>query len=283
MKLRVLVLTTIGIALVMAVAWAQTTGVPAVNPAGAVTVSGPVLAFLAGPGTGHPTMTVNDATRGETSFVLGPFRYLESLSFSAAAGDHVEALLYPCSQCTPNWVAVRIDNLTNGSSATLRDTEGIPLWAGAGMGPGRGYGGARRTTGRATAGGPGTATASRLGTRTRACGGTGLDMSSVSTVTGTVAAFSGGPGQGTPTLTLHTAEGDLELLVSPYRALAAAGLPLDSGRSLEIVYAPVAGSGGDLIAAISVTDTATGATVQLRDAGSGTPFAPTRGRRGCRQ
>lgn len=269
-----------------AIASAQGTGVPAVDPTAALTVSGPVVAFVAGPGSGHPTMTVSDAARGEMSFILGPFRYLESVAFSAATGDQVEALLYSCPVCTAGWVAARVDNLTNGSSAVLRDSSGVPLWTGRGMGgggrAGAGRAGAgRRAMGRAAVAGP-AAGSSQLAVRQRQCGGAGLDMSAVSTATGTVKAFTGGPGEGTPTLTLQTAAGDLDILVSPYRTLAAADLSLDTGRSLEIVYAPVAGTDGELLAAVSLTDTGTGLTVQLRDPETGTPSAAGRGRRACR-
>lgn len=263
------------------IASAQGTGVPAVDPTAALAVSGPVVAFIAGPGSGHPTMTVSDAARGETSFILGPFRYLESVSFSAATGDQVEALLYSCPVCTAGWVAARVDNLTNGSSAVLRDSSGVPLWTGRGMGAGGRAGAGRRAMGRAAAAGP-AAGSSRLAVGQRQCGGAGLDMSAASTATGTVKAFTGGPGEGTPTLTLQTAAGDLEILVSPYRTLAAADLSLDTGRSLEIVYAPVAGTDGELLAAVSLTDTGTGLTVQLRDPETGTPSAAGRGRRACR-
>lgn len=278
MKQNVVFQAVVGIMLVAAMGSAQGTGAPAVDPSGAVSVSGTVQSFVAGPGIGHPTMTISDATRGETSFVLGPFRYLESVSFSAAAGDQIEALLYPCQLCSAGWIAARVDNLTNGSSAALRDANGVPAWTGGGMGTGGRRAAGRRTAGRAPMSGASSAGVSRLGARPSGCGGTGLDMTAVSTVTGTVKAFTGGPGEGTPTLTLQTAAGDLELLVSPYRALAAADVSLETGRALGITYAPVVGSNGELLAAVSLTDTATGVTVQLRDPETGTPFAPRRGR-----
>jgi len=282
MKQRVVLQVLVGITLAVATAAAQGVGQPAVDPSGAITISGPVLSFVAVAGTGHPAMTVNDASRGSTSFVLGPFRYLESVSFSAATGDQVEAVLYPCPLCTSGWVAARVDNLSNGSSAVLRGADGMPLWNAGGMGQGGGRGAARRANGRTGPAGMSSAGVARLGTRARACGGNGLDMSAVATASGTVAAFSGGPGQGTPTLTLHTADGDLDLMVSPYRTLAAADLSLDNGRALKVAYAPVAGTDGEVLAALSVTDSATGVSVQLRDSTTGMPLAGGFGRRGGR-
>ncbi|HSK78879.1 MAG TPA: hypothetical protein VLQ45_20660 [Thermoanaerobaculia bacterium] len=106
----------------------------------------------------------------------------------------------------------------------------------------------------------------------------GPDLTAVRTVTGTAVSLTGGPGRGTPILAL-TAEGeDLSLLLSPYRLWAASGLEIEAGQELTVTYAPC--QKNDCLLIFSVTDEATGKTVQLRDPETGLPLggAPGRGR-----
>ena len=86
---------------------------------------------------------------------------------------------------------------------------------------------------------------------------------------GTVKSFSSGPGVGRPTLVFSTSKGDRTVVLSPYRALMAAGFTPAEGAKLTIRMAPVTIDGTDEWVAISVSDPATGFTLALRDATTG--------------
>jgi hypothetical protein len=65
---------------------------------------------------------------------LGPEWYWESEGIALREGDQVEVVGFYEGDV---FEATRIDNLTTGLGATLRDETGRPLWAGRGRG-GRG-------------------------------------------------------------------------------------------------------------------------------------------------
>ncbi len=90
--------------------------------------------------------------------------------------------------------------------------------------------------------------------------------------------FSGGFGQGMPTLALETAQGDMEIIVSPYHVLADSGFDLDKGMDLRVTMAPVRWSDGGHWVALKLVDLASGLEVVLRDVASGFPTGG-RGRR----
>jgi hypothetical protein len=264
MKRSILVLLIPAILAIASLSTAQRAGVPAADPSAAFTVNGSVQAFVAAYGSGMPTLTVDDATLGSVSVALGPVWYLNDQGFGAAVGDTVELLAYPCATCRVGTVAAWVQNITSGSSITLRDESGYPVWrpsSGAGIGYGRSGPGFR---GRSGAGGQG------------GCLG-GPDMTQVATATGTVDAFSFTPGQGSPTLELSADQGQLTILVAPYRAVMGTGLVLEPGMEVTVAYAPVTVADAEHLVAISLTDTASGVTVQLRDPQSGVPLGWGRG------
>ena len=125
-----------------------------------------------------------------------------------------------------------------------------------------------------------TALAQGRGRGSNGCGGAGPDMAAVATVIGTVVSFDGRAGAGTPALVLSTGAGELEIAVGSYRVASDSGLSLAAGDELEVVYAPVGGT--DHLVAISITDLATGFTVQMRDPETGFPLTGGRGGRGGR-
>jgi hypothetical protein len=226
-----------------------------------------------------PTLSVDDAVLGITDIGLGPIWYLNEQGFSAAEGDLVEVVAYPCELCSLAAVAASVSNLSNGTTLSLRDAEGYPLWAG-GQGGGRGrngngYGGGQGGQGGGNGGGRGQGGGG-------SCGWTGPDMSAVATVTGTVVSFTFEPGAGTPELVLATGSGELSLVASPYRVLAASGLELVPDQQLSVTYAPVSWDDVEHLVIISITDLASNVTVQLRDPETGFPVAggARRGRHG---
>lgn len=238
---------------------AQGTGTPAADPAQAFSVAGSVVAFTSTPGAGYPILVVDDPSLGEVEIGLGPIWYLQQQGFTAAAGDQVEALVYPCATCSVPQVAAWVNNITAGVSISLRDEAGYPLWIGGGD---HGAGG---QAGGAGAGGP-RAVGSVM------AGWGGPDMSAVTTVTGTVVSITAEVGAGYPTLVLLAGGQELTIYISPYRLIAASGLLIEPGMELEVTYAPAETTSGTVLLAISITDPVTGIVVQLRDPETGFPL-----------
>lgn len=236
------------------------TTVQCTDPSAAFPVTGTVTAVVAGFGSGMPVIVVDDATLGSIAVGLAPIWFLDQIGFSVSVGDEVNLLAYPCATCSVGAVAAWVDNITTGVSATLRDEDGVPLWrdiGGSGGGSGGPWGEPQRFGAHCTA--------------------NGADMTSAATVQGTVASFTGGPGKGTPVLVLDVDGNLLELVVSPYWAVAAAGLDLSVGTALEVTYAPVGCDGSSILVAISITHVDTGVTVQLRDPETGYPLLGSAG------
>jgi hypothetical protein len=253
---------------------------PRVDTSKTVTVQGDVVSFQAGFGQGTPALVLREASGNETTFVLGPYRYLQSQGFTAQAGDRAEVFGYECPNCEQGVAVAQVKNLTRGLTLVLRNPDGTPVWIAYGgqnvrRHLGSGTPGAGNSAPQGTASvqgmgtGPGTGTASNV--RRHLCDGTGPDVSRTETFTGTVVSFTGGPGEGTPTLVLATAQGELSILVSPYRALVYAGYTPAAGARVEVTAAPVELDGQEEWLALSITDLASGLEVVLRNAETGLP------------
>lgn len=89
----------------------------------AQTFNGTVGSVTVGLGQGSPRVTLEDGT----VFTVGPYRVWRNSDFSVAAGDHISVVAFPCAADSDRWVAMRIDNQTNGTSIILRDDSGIPV------------------------------------------------------------------------------------------------------------------------------------------------------------
>lgn len=261
----------------------------AADPTQAFEVSGPVLAINAGSGSGMPMISVDDATLGPVDVALGPVWFLQEAEFSAAVNDEVHLLAYPCATCAASAVAAWVENLTTGDNVDLRDEDGRPLWTqrqnqrsgssrpgqgnggdnGNGDGDGSGDGDGNGEPGGTGNGEPG---GSGNGDGNGPDNGSGLDMSLVATVTGSVVEFTGHAGSGEPLLILDVGGETVEIIVSPYAPINAAGLVIDAGMVLTVTYAPTECDEGTLFVAISVTDDATGIPIQLRDPETGFPM-----------
>ena len=247
-------------------------GMPAVDPATMVILEGPVVSFVAGPAMGLPTLTVDDPVEGTVAVRLSPYRILREAGFTAAAGDLVRITAYPCVLCTADYAAAMVENLTTGLEVTLRDEDGTPVWLGhpgPGSGPGPG-----------TSQGPGFGPGSNQGSGPHhqpgwgqgTCLGMGPDVSAAVTVTGTVVAFSGGPGVGVPVLLLAAGGDELTLVAGPWRIWDAAGFFPEEGEELTVTYAPAERNGETFLVILTVTDPVSGLTVVLRDPETGKPL-----------
>lgn len=225
-------------------------------PSGTPTVvTGTVVTFTSAAGAGMPSLVV-DQNGAPVTFVLGPFWFLQNAKFSATAGDRVELTVLSCASCPNGNAVVAVKNLTNGSSATLRNSDGVPLWQSKGSqrGPGGGMNGQQGQYG--------------AGSRGGSCNGTAPDMTQLTSFSGKVASFTGGARAGRPTLVLVTAQGERTFLVAPYRIVMDAGYEFVAGASITLTAVPNAN--GEWVV-VSLHDDATGADLVLRDAQTGLP------------
>jgi hypothetical protein len=201
------------------------------NMAKAQTITGVVAAVNIGYGMQYPSITVNKA-----QIKIAPVWYLLDKGFELRAGDLLAVLAAPSTVSTdPYLYAVEMTNTVSKLHIVLRDSAGLPLWAG------RGNSG--------NAGGP------------MAEGGC-IDTSSAVTVAGKVEKISMGAGIEMPTLTLKTADGKLLVLkLGPERILLAADLELKAGDAVTVKYAIETCT--DELVALAIT-TASGVTITLR-------------------
>jgi hypothetical protein len=266
------------------------------DPSQAFEVSGPVVAVTGGSGSGMPMLTVDDPGLGLVDIGLGPIWFLQEAGFSAEEGDSVHLLAYACPTCAAAAVAAWVDNLTNSTSVDLRDEDGRPLWTqrqynrngsgrpGQGVGSGDnngggqtggsgGEGGTGEPGGSGGEGGSGEPGGSGNGTGSGPGNGSGLDMSLVETVTGEVVDFTGHAGAGQPILTLYVDGESIEITLSPYQPIEAAGLVIVPALVLTVTFAPTDCEEDPHNVAISIIDDATGVLVQLRDPETGFPMA----------
>ncbi len=255
---------------------------PRVDTGTTFTVQGEVVSFRAAPGQAMPQLTVREASGSETAFVLGPFRYLQAQNFTAEAGERAEVTGWVCAGCPQGMVVGQVKNLTRGLTLVLRDADGTPVWTGpAGRGVRRHLAG--RTTGVGAARGLGMGAGQGMGATQRGgrhlCAASGPDLGRVATFVGPVVSFSGGPGEGFPTLVMSASQGEVEVMLSPYRALLQAGYTPAAGAQVEVKAAPVSLDGQDHWVALALKDVATGLEVVLRDPATGLPPAMCRGGR----
>ena len=264
---RNLLLTIAAIALVATAAFAQQhrrgagagSGTPPAGPQSVLT--GTVVQFLASSGTGMPSLVIQQGG-SEQTLVLGPFWFLQNAKFAAVAGDSVEVTVMACSSCPSGYAVLSVKNLTSGTTVTLRNADGLPLWqSGRQGGPGSQVG----------QGGPASGMGGNRGGQRRgqgACNGTGPDMTRAASFTGTAVSFTGGAGAGRPTLVLATAAGEKTFLVAPYKAVVQSGLQFPAGTAFTLTAVP---NVNDEWVVISLKDDATGSELVLRDPQTGLP------------
>jgi hypothetical protein len=222
-----------------ATATAQGGGVPAADVTTAFDIQGYVVGLTAGSRSGMPLLVVDDEISGEeVSVALGPAWFLQEAGFSINAGDYVVIVAFECASCASEYVAAWIENTTEGTSVELRDESGVPLWR-------SGY-----------QGNP-----------------DGDDMTTVTTVSGTVIAIRTEPKSGDPHLRLDVdgTELKIHLTAGAYNLLDAAGVLIGPGIELTVTYALTKCSDPAMVA-ISIIDPATGLVVQLRDPETGFPI-----------
>lgn len=236
---------TIGVTL--AIAALSVASAHAQDPGSTVEIEGIVVSFVAAPGASMPTLVVDDYVLDEVDIRLAPYRVLRDLGFAATPGQDVRVTALPCEYCEADYAAIVVFNLTTGMSFTLRDEDGHPVWT-------------------------------RDGTLVVDDSAATLSAaeSDLLEATGTVVAFVGGTGSGTPTLTLEVDGIPTDFRVSPYHAWTTAGWTPDEGQSLTVTYVDVHVADETIHLAISVYDPVTGMTLYLRDPETGRPASAYR-------
>mgnify|MGYP001812882891 CR=1 FL=1 len=259
---------------------------PGADPFDSILITGTVDAVNVSSGSGMPMITVlsDDPDVGLVDVALGPIWWLQQAGFEVAVGDSVELLAYACDVCAAPFVAAWVENITNATFVDLRDENARPLWTqrqyqrggsarpGQGGGSGGQNGGGGQGGGSGGGGGTGQPGGSGNGSGSGPANGSGLDMSQVETVTGEVVDFTGHAGSGQPVLTLDVDGETVEITVSPYQPILAAGLVIEPGLVLTVTYAPTDCVEDPHNVTISIVD-ATGVTIQLRDPETGFPMA----------
>jgi hypothetical protein len=286
MKRSTLVIAFLSLVAATSVVTAGNGSGPGADPFDSYPITGTVAGVNVSSGSGMPMITVqaDDPDLGLVDVALGPIWFLQQAAFVVAEGDRVELLAYACDVCAAPFVAAWVENTTNATYVDLRDEDGRPLWTqrqyqrngsarpGQGNGSGGQNGGGQ---GGGSGGGSGTGQpgGSGNGTGSGPANGSGLDMSQVETVTGEVLDFTGHAGAGQPVLTLDVAGDSLEITVSPYQPILAAGLVIEPGIVLTVTYAPTDCVENPHYVTISILDDATSILIQLRDPETGFPMA----------
>ncbi len=254
---------------------------PLVDLSRPVTVQGVVMAFQAGVGQGMPELVVRDAAGNDRVFVLGPYWFLQSQGFAAQSGDQVTVNGYACASCEHQVAVASVVNATRALTLTLRNSDGTPAWTGPrSAGLRKHLGGGASGVG-ATAAGTGTGICQGGGTGHGAGNGTCLghrfcqvdapDLSRVATFSGTVSSFTGGPGQGVPTVVLAAGQGEVAVVLSPYVVMLQAGYAPAAGAQVAVTAAPVTLDGTEHWVAITLNDLASGLSLQFRNSETGLP------------
>ena len=209
------------------------------------TLTGSVTAVAMDYGLGHPGFTMNSDQEGSLTVNLGPYFYLVANNFALAVGDQVSAKV---ATCKTGLVAFEVTDLTSGKEITLRGDDGLPLWTGGkrGNGQGGGQGNGHRGNG------------CRFGGYNA---GQNVDLSTLTTIEGTLTALGTGIGTHNNTVTIQAAGEAYAISMGPYWYMVQEGFVLQLGEALQVRMAQCQGHW----AAFSVTRPSTGQTLQLRD------------------
>jgi len=178
-----------------------------INMPGIQTVDGVVTQVNIVYGVEYPSIVVN-----RQQVKVAPAWFLLDQDFEIKTGDSVRIKAAP-SAVRDDGFLYAIEITKGASTVVLRDSNGVPLWAG------RGRGAQSRPFGAGQHAG---------------C----IDAASVATVTGTVDKVNAGVGVQQPTLVLKSADGKLlTIKIGPERILLDADFELTTGEKLTVTYA----------------------------------------------
>jgi hypothetical protein len=232
-------------------------GTSAIDLSTVRTVSGTVAAVSMNQGMGQPGFTMNTSEGAALSVHLGPYWYIVSKNFSVAVGNQVTAKVADCVKTSDEGdvVAFQVANVTTGAQITLRDDQGVPLWKGGRRG-GNGNGGPKAEGAKGQRG------------SADGCSASKVDLSTLQELEGTATAVNGGLGARNNTITFTSGGQEYRLGLGPYWYMTEHGFALAQGDALKVKMAQCAKGW----AAFSVTKTATGQALLLRDETTGVPL-----------
>ena len=191
-------------------------------------------------GAQYPSIAIN-----ATQIKIAPVWYLLDQNFELKEGDAVRVVVAPSTRDSYLY-ALNITKTANNVRITLRDEQGLPLWAARGSGPGQRLGNGGPPEGELP------------------CGGACMEAGSVTTITGTVDKVTMGAGIRFPVAVIKTADGKLHSVkIGPERVLLANDFEIAAGQALTAKVG--VSSCSDELVALELTDAA-GVTVVLRDA-----------------
>jgi len=204
-----------------------------------VDLQGVVDSITMGFGQGAPSFALSIPGRGLVTVYVGPYRAWAETNFELKIGMPVTVRAFQSAPHPDGFVAAEIKDNASGAAVQL-------------LGPGGRGPGWRR----AYAGGPGGPP----------CGGAGaqIDPAAKTSLEGAVIDVNMGYGQGFPTFTLRTGEGDITIVASPYRVLVDAGFAINAGDKMSVLAFPSKRYEGAYVAA-ELKNLTTGKVIVLRD------------------
>ncbi len=209
------------------------------------TVSGEVTSVSIAAGEKHPSFVLAADTGEILTVELGAYWYLVSQGFSLAAGDDVTATVAGCiNKAESEVVAFSVENVTEGVSIELRDSDGKPLWKGhrKGQGQGNGQGAALQSD--------------------CYCTGQQAAPTTMQEVQGKVKGLDIGLGSHRNMVNLKAAgSGKVKVALGPFWYMQQQGFTLEKGETVRVrmIQCP------DCNVALSVTKVESGETLQLRN------------------
>jgi hypothetical protein len=213
--------------------------VQAADSANAVDLQGVVDSITMGFGQGTPSFALSVPGRGVVTIYVGSYRAWTATNFELKTGMSVTVRAFQSAVHPDGFVAGEIRDDASGATVQLLSARG--------RGPG---------SGRAWAAGQGGPPCGRAGAQVNLAAKTSLE--------GSVADVNMGYGQGFPSFTLRTGEGDVTIVASPYRVLADAGFAVNAGDKMSVLAFPSNRYEGAYVAA-ELKNLTTGKVLVLRD------------------
>ncbi len=223
-----------------------------------ITLNGVVSRIQMAPGQGSPSIALSLDGNREVTVLLGPYRLLAGKTLDFKDGSRISVQAIQSQRLENTFAAVQITNLDSGSTVVLRDSNGMPAWAGGGFG----------------------------GNGAADCAGTGqpqLDVTAKTSLSGTVQSVNMGLGQGFPSFALAQADGKIvTIIVSPFRLLLDSNYKIAIGDQMSVVAYPSMQHEGAYVAAELSNHTNNNTVLKLRDdQGVPTGAGGGMGRGGC--
>jgi hypothetical protein len=226
-----------------------------------VTLTGTVESVNMGIRQKYPSFILAQDNGSKTTVLTGPYYILLENKFAIDIGNRMEVQAFPSLQFANSYVAVTLHNVTNDTTLTLRDENGLPVWT-RGGGPAGKAGRARCFLNQPPY----------------------FDPSAIASFKGEVGSVSMGIGQGYPSFTLtNKVDGRVVTIITgPYYLLVENDFEISTGDNMSVTAFPSLRF-KDTYVAVELKNDDTSAVLTLRDE-NGLPLwgpGPGRGRGLC--